>query len=215
MPRHVIRNFRVTAGALALLAAGTLHAQEERGVYFGMLYKPVCDRLIPGFEKATAVNFLAWREQHREAVQTLEADPKFKADRDAALVPPPPDILAAKTRELMGTCDRVSGIFETAAPTDARFETPERAWQTFRDALRDAKRDVVFTCLAGEARSTFVGQMRAMTDEQMKRLGESVTDIRLSPRQGNFQEAVILQRNGAAGTVVFVMAGANWKIGRM
>lgn len=207
--------FRVIAAALALLGSSTLHAQEERAVYFGLLYKPVCDRMITGFEKATATNFVAWREQHREAVAALESDPKFKAERDAALVPPPPDILAAKTRELMGTCDRVSGIFESAAPKDARFEEPDRTWQTFRDGLRNAKRDVVFTCLAGEARNTFVAQMRAMTDEQMKRLGDSIAEIRLSPRQGNYQEAVILQSDGAAGTVVFVKSGENWRIGRM
>jgi hypothetical protein len=49
----------------------------------------------------------------------------------------------------------------------------------------------------------------------MKRLGTSIAEIRLSPRRGNFQEAVILQQNGAAGSVVFVKAGENWKIGQM
>lgn len=184
-------------------------------MYFGVFYKPVCDRMVPGFDKATAVSFAAWREQHRKDVDALEADAKFKADRDTALVPPPADIAAAKAREIIGTCERVAGIFETAAPADSRFTEPERTWQTFRDALREGKRDVVFTCLAGEARSRFVGQLRAMDDDQMKRLGASIAEIRLSPRRGNFQEAVILQRNGAAGSVVFVKAGENWKIGQM
>jgi hypothetical protein len=207
--------FASTACALTLLAASALHAQEDRSVYFATFYKPVCDARVQGFEKATAVNFAAWKALHRADVDALEADPKFKADRDAALVPPPPEIAGAKIRQLMGTCDRIAGVFEMAAPVDARFAEPERTWQTFHDALREAKRDVVYTCLAGEARQTFIGQMRAMSDEQMQRLGSSISEIRLSPRQGNFQEAVILQRNGTAGTVVFVKAGENWKIGRM
>ena len=207
--------FASASCALAFLAASTLHAQEDRSVYFATFYKPVCDARVQGFEKATAVNFAAWKALHRADVDALEADPKFKTERDAALVPPPPEIAAAKIRQLMGTCDRIAGVFEMAAPVDARFAEPERTWQTFHDALREAKRDVVYTCLAGEARQTFVGQMRAMSDEQMQRLGSSISEIRLSPRQGNFQEAVILQRNGAAGTVVFVKAGENWKIGRM
>jgi len=207
--------FASASCALAFLAASALHAQEDRSVYFATFYKPVCDARVQGFEKATAVNFAAWKALHRADVDALEADPKFKTERDAALVPPPPEIAAAKIRQLMGTCDRIAGVFEMAAPVDARFAEPERTWQTFHDALREAKRDVVYTCLAGEARQTFVGQMRAMSDEQMQRLGSSISEIRLSPRQGNFQEAVILQRNGAAGTVVFVKAGENWKIGRM
>jgi hypothetical protein len=210
-----MKRSQTIACAFALLVTGSLCAQEDRGVYFGTFYKPVCDRMVPGFEKATAVNFAAWQAQHRKAVDALEADAKFKADRDQALVPPPPDIAAAKTREVMGTCDRVAGIFETAAPQDARFGEPERTWETFRDALREAKRDVVFTCLTGEARKSFVAQLRAMNDEQMKRLGGSIAEMRLAPRRGNFQEGVILHENGAAGTVVFVKAGENWKIGQM
>jgi len=210
-----VKSLAVTACALATLAAADLRAQDEPSVYFGTFYKPLCDRMVPGFEKATAVNFTAWSQQHRAAVDALEADKKFQAERTEALTPPPPEIAAAKARELAGTCERIAGIFEAAAPADARFAAPERTWEAFRNALREAKRDIVFTCLAGEARKTFVGQMRSMSDEQLQQLGEGIAEIRLSPRQGNFQEAVILQRNGAAGTVVFVKAGENWKIGRM
>jgi hypothetical protein len=205
----------LTVGALALLTCVPLSAQEEKGVYYGMLYKPVCDRMVPGFEKMTTTNFTAWRAQHEKAIATLEADPKFRAEREDALKPPPADIAAAKTRELMGTCERVAGIFEVAAPAEARFDAPEKTWEAFRDALRSANRETVYACLAGEARKTFLMQMRAMDDEQMKRLGNSIAGIRLAEPHGSYQEAVILHANGNAGSVVFVKSGSNWKIGRM
>jgi hypothetical protein len=200
---------------IALLACAPLFAQEEKSVYYGTFYKPVCDRMVPGFEKMTASNFAAWRAQHEKAIAALEADPKFKAERDEALKPPPADIAAAKTRELTGTCERVAGIFEVAAPAEERFAAPERTWEAFRDGLRSANRETVYACLAGEARKTFLVQMRAMDDEQMKRLGNSIAEIRLAEPHNSYQEAVILQANGTAGTVVFVKNGGNWKIGRM
>jgi hypothetical protein len=200
---------------IALLACAPLFAQEEKSVYYGTFYKPVCDRMVPGFEKMTASNFAAWRAQYEKAIAALEADPKFKAERDEALKPPPADIAAAKTRELTGTCERVAGIFEVAAPAEKRFAAPERTWEAFRDGLRSANRETVYACLAGEARKTFLVQMRAMDDEQMKRLGNSIAEIRLAEPHNSYQEAVILQANGTAGTVVFVKNGGNWKIGRM
>jgi hypothetical protein len=205
----------LTIGAFALLACVPLSAQEEKSIYYGMLYKPVCDRMVPGFEKITAPNFTAWRAQHEKAIAALEADAKFRADRDAALTPPPADIAAAKMRELTGTCERVAGIFEVAAPAEARFGAPEKTWEAFRDALRTANRETVYACLAGEARKTFLIQMRAMDDEQMKRLGNSIAEMRLAEPHASFQEAVVLHANGTAGSVVFVKSGSNWKIGRM
>jgi hypothetical protein len=203
------------ACALALLACVPLHAQEDKAVYYGTFYKPVCDLRVPGFEKATATNYAAWRAQHGKAIAALEADAKFLKDREQALTPPPADIAAAKIRELTGTCERVAGIFEIAAPAEERFAAPERTWEAFRDALRSANRETVYACLAGEARKTFLVQMRAMDDEQMKRLGNSIAEIRLAQPHGSFQEAVILHANGTAGSVVFVKSGGNWKIGRM
>jgi hypothetical protein len=209
MSRHLI------SGAFALLACLPLSAQEEKSLYYGMLYKPVCDRMVPGFEKMTATNFAAWRAQHEKAIAALEADPKFRTQREEALQPPPADIAAAKTRELTGTCERVAGIFEIAAPAEVRFAAPERTWEAFRDGLRTANRETVYACLAGEARKTFLMQMRAMDDEQMKRLGNSIAEMRLSEPHASYQEAVILHANGTAGTVVFVKSGSNWKIGQM
>ncbi len=58
-------------------------------------------------------------------------------------------------------------------------------------------------------------QMRAMDDEQMKRLGNSIAEIRLAEPHGSYQEAVIVHANGTAGSVVFIKSGGNWKIGRM
>jgi hypothetical protein len=205
----------LTIVAFGLLACVPLSAQEEKSVYYGMLYKPVCDRMVPGFEKITATNFTAWRAQHGKAIAALEADPKFKSEREEALKPPPADIAAAKTRELTGTCERIAGIFEVAAPAEARFAAPEKTWEAFRDALRTANRETVYACLAGEARKTFLTQMRAMNDEQMKRLGNSIAEMRLAEPHTSFQEAVILHANGTAGSVVFVKSGSNWKIGRM
>ncbi len=205
----------LTIGAFALLACVPLSAQEEKSVYYGTFYKPVCDRNVPGFEKMTATNYAAWRVQREKAIAALEADPKFKAEQAEALKPPPADIAAAKTRELTGTCERVAGIFEIAAPAEARFDAPQKTWEAFRDALRTANRETVYACLAGEARKTFLTQMRAMDDEQMKRLGNSIAELRLSEPHGSYQEAVIIHANGTAGSVVFVKSGSNWKIGRM
>jgi hypothetical protein len=205
--------YLIIAGAL--LACASSNAQEEKSLYYGMFYKPVCDRMVPGFEKMTATNFAAWRAQHEKAIAALEADPKFRAEREQALQPPPADIAAAKMRELTGTCERVAGIFEIAAPAEARFAAPERTWEAFRDGLRSANRETVYACLAGEARKTFLMQMRAMDDEQMKRLGNSIAEIRMAEPQGGYREAVILHANGTAGSVVFVKSGSNWKIGRM
>ncbi len=200
---------------LAALYPGSSLAQGTTNVYFGTFYKPVCDKLVPGFESATATNYAAWEHQNHAAVAALEANSQFQAKRREALAPPPPEIAAGKTQELVGTCERIAGLFESVAPADPRLAAPERTWESFRNALRDANRAGLVACLTGNARKSFAAQFQAMTDEQLKRTAASIAEMKLTEGDDNVQHAVIVQRDGSAGTVVFMRSGANWRIGEM
>ena len=59
----------LVTGALAMAAgSGTLCAQGANEVYFGAFYKPVCDKVISGFEAATATTYPAWERRNHAAV---------------------------------------------------------------------------------------------------------------------------------------------------
>jgi hypothetical protein len=208
---------RVALCAIAAAAgtSGAVHAQGATEVYFGTFYKPVCDKLVAGFEAATVATYPAWEQRHHAEVAALESNPEFQAKRKEALTPPPAEIAAAKSQELSVTCERLTNLYEAASPADVRFNAPERTWDTFRKALREGNRDALRMCLTGDARKTLIAPLQAMTDEQLKRMGDSVAELKLMPGSGNFQEAVVIQRDGAAGRVAFVKTGENWKIAQM
>lgn len=207
----------------ALCAAGTLHAEESaqrvgpgsNEVYFGTFYKPVCDKVVAGFVTDTAASWPAWERRNHAAVVALEANPQFLASRREALVPPPPELADAKGRELTVTCERLANLYDAALPTDARFDAPARTWETFRQALREGKRDLIRSCLIGDARRTLTAPLQAMTDEQLRRMADGVAELKLMEANGSYQEAVVVQRDGNVGRVAFVRNGANWKIAQM
>jgi hypothetical protein len=205
----------VAASFLAALFPAAARTQGMTSVYFGAFYKPVCDRTIAGFQSSTAANYAAWEKANHAAVAALEANTQFQAKRREALVPPPAEIAAAKTQELQATCERIANLFEAAAPADARFAAPEQTWESFRKALREANRETLLACLTGNALKGFAGPLTAMTDEQLKRMAASIAELKLMQRDGNFQHAVVVQRDGSAGTIVFMKSGANWRIGEM
>ena len=202
-------------GLAALGPCGVARAQGTSEAYFGTFYKPVCDRLIAGFEAGTQTSWRAWKQRNHEAVAALERNPEFLAKRKEALVPPPPELLEAKTRELSVTCERLTNLYEAALPADARFEAPEKTWETFRKALLGANREVLRECLTGEARKGLSAPLQAMTDEQLRRMGDAVAEIKLMERSAAYQDAMVVQKDGAAGRVGFVRNGANWKIAQM
>jgi hypothetical protein len=203
-------------GALAMAAGSdALYAQGASEVYFGTFYKPVCDKVIPGFEAATAATYPVWERRTHAAVAALEANAEFQAKRREALVPPPAEIAVAKSKELSVTCERLTNLYDAASPPDARFAAPDRTWSTFRKALSEANRDTLGSCLTGEAKKSVLAPLTAMTDEQLKRMAEAIAEMRLMPGSGEFQEAMVIQKSGAAGRIAFMKTGANWKIGQM
>lgn len=197
------------------VASPALLAQEADIVSYGALYKPVCDALVPGFEQSTEAHYARWREQHRDEIAKVEADERFKERQRDALRPPPSELRAAKVRQITPTCEKLANLFEASAPAEARFSSAERTWETFRGALRNAQRESLAACLFGNARRTFSGRLFAMSDDQLKRMEASIAELKLSQRNGPVHEGVILQKDGKAGTIVFVKVGENWKIGEM
>ena len=183
--------------------------------YFGAFYKPVCDKIVTGFEADTAASYPAWERRNHAAVAALESNAQFQASRREALVPPPPELAAAKSHELSATCERLVNVFEAALPPDARFDAPTRTWETFRKALREGNRDMIRTCLIGDARKAFTAPLQAMTNEQLKRMADEVAELKLMSATEGYQEAVVVQRDGNAGRIAFVRNGANWKIAQM
>jgi hypothetical protein len=211
------------AWTAACLAAGTIHAEEagpraEPGsseVYFGSFYKPVCDKVVSGFASDTTRSYPEWERRNHAAVAALESNPQFQASRREALVAPPPELAAAKSQELSVTCERVANLYDTALPADVRFSAPARTWETFRRALREGNREVIRTCLIGDARRTLTAPLQAMTDEQLKRMGDAVAELKLMEGGASYQEAVVVQRDGNVGRIAFVRSGLNWKIAQM
>ena len=209
--------------AATLVAAAVFHATaaaQEAGavpneVYFGAFYKPVCDRIVAGFAATTATAYPVWERRNHAGVAALESNPQFQAKRREALVAPPAELAAAKSHELSVTCERVGNLFEAALPQDARFNSPAQTWETFRKGLREGNRDLIRACLMGEARKALEAPLTAMTNEQLRRMGESVAELRLTAADRAYQEAVVVQKNGALGRVSFIKNGANWKIAQM
>ena len=206
----------LATGALAMAAgSGALCAQGASEVYFGAFYKPVCDKVITGFQAATAATYPAWERRNHAAIAALEANAEFQAKRREALVPPPAEIAAAKSQELSVTCERLTNLYDAATPADARFAAPDRTWNTFRKALSEGNRDTLRSCLTGEAKKSVLAALTAMTDEQLKRMSDAIAEMKLMPGSEEFQEAMVIQRDGDAGRIAFVKTGANWKIAQM
>jgi len=219
--RQMTRPF--TALTVALAATGTLYAAEAtpttapggNEVYFGTFYKPVCDKVVSGFEADTTHSYPEWERHHHAAVAALESNPQFQASRREALVPPPPELVEAKSHELSVTCERVANLYDAALPTDVRFNAPARTWETFRRALREGNRDMIRICLIGDARRTLTAPLQAMTDEQLRRMADGVAELKLTEANGSYQEAIVVQKDGNVGRISFVRNGANWKIAQM
>jgi len=211
------------ACAVALAATGALRAAESgqragpgsNEVYFGTFYKPVCDKVVSGFQTDTSASWPVWERLNHAAVAALEANGDFQASRREALVPPPPELAEAKSKELGVTCERVANLYDASLPTDVRFNAPARTWETFRKALSEGKRDVIRSCLTGDARRTLTAPLQAMTDEQLHRMAESVAELKLMEANGAYQEAIVVQKDGNVGRVSFIRNGANWKIAQM
>jgi hypothetical protein len=208
----------------ALAAAGALQAAEDAGraagpganeVYFGTFYKPVCDKVVAGFEAETSASWPEWERRNHAGVAALESNPQFEASRREALVAPPPELAAAKSQELSVTCERVANLYEAALPSDVRFDAPARTWETFRQALREGNRALIRRCLIGDARRTLTPPLQAMTDEQLRRMADAVAELKLTEATGSYQEAIVVQKDGNVGRIAFVRNGANWKIAQM
>jgi len=180
------------AGPAPAAAAGQTAAAGSNEVYFGTFYKPVCDKVVPGFAADTSAAWPVWERRNHTSVAALESNPQFQASRREALVPPPPELAAAKSQELAVTCERLANLYDAALPTDARFNAPARTWETFRQALREGNRDVIRSCLIGDARRTLTAPLQAMMDEQLRRMADAVAELKLMEANGSFQEAIVV-----------------------
>lgn len=211
----MLRKWHAGAWTLAVLCVGNALADEDASVSYAALYKPVCDKYVDGFTRLTAGNYAVWEGKHRKELERIHADPAFQERLERALKTPPEDFKATKVRQLTVTCETIARVFEHEAPAQEQFGAPERTWETFRRALSKADRAAIYACLTGNARTIFAGRLHAMSDEQLRRMNASIAELKLATNQGSYQEGLVVQKDGKAGTVVFVKTGANWKIADM
>lgn len=218
-PIHVRRQSVVTIGVaicLILASATPSPAPESMAVALGPIIKPACDALIPGYAAETAANYAAWRRQNQAEIDMMERNPGFQLEQQQA-VAKLPSATQGELRKLEDMCQDLMGAFETAAPADPRFSSPEKTWDLFQTSLKKADRAMAASCLMGRARAKFIQTVDQMTPDEVKAMGDTFVRLDLTSECDDMVclGAAIPRIGNRFPGVKFFKAGSNWKILKM
>ncbi len=110
--------------------------------------------------------------------------------------------------------DRNPEIITSGTP-DARFASPEKTWDRYLAALRQGDRQTALTCLISTARDKFAPFIKEASDQELRRMGNAIKNLRVTSRFGEFVEAVAVTHDGHAGIITFANRDGEWKISEM
>ena len=200
----------VVAGLLTLGSTAS-RAEQNLAIALGPLLKPACDQAFPGYKAENAANYAAWRQQHQASIDVWEGTEEFRS-KQAAMFQTLAALTPEEKRELERTCTDLADAFQTGAPADPRFASPETTWALFHTSLQNADRETALSCLVGNARRKLAQILAVAADRDLRELGDSAIRMDIKATTGDSVQGTLIQRDGHADSVMFLRLGQNWKI---
>ena len=116
----------VTLCALSVLSLPLAAQADDLTAVLAFLLKPSCDRSIPNYEADNRSNYAAWSIGHQFELELAERDPGLVAKREEARNRNLDSVSAQERRKFEDLCSDLSDAFQSAAPPDSRFSSPEK-----------------------------------------------------------------------------------------
>jgi len=198
---------------LALLALGTTASAHtaEQGLMTLLFMKAGCDRIIPGFQAATAAPYAGWRQAHAAIAQQMEQSPEFQ-QMLAEMAAKTPGITSPEEKAQWAQwCEDVADLLGPAGAPDPRFASPETTWATFQAALRAGDRATATACLILQAKRNFTAVAAQLPDTELHQIADPPQQLVLGSRVDDTQEGEIL-RGGRSFLILFQYLRGEWKI---
>ena len=155
----------LTLYALSFLSPPLAVRAADLAVPLGFLLKPACDRFIPNYEADNRINHAAWIIEHQSELGLAERDPGLVAKREEARNRNLDSVSAAERTKFENLCSDLADAFQSTAPPDSRFSSPEKTWALFRDGLETGDRKTSLLCVVGIAKRKFAEIARAASDQ--------------------------------------------------
>jgi hypothetical protein len=113
-------------------------------------------------------------------------------------------------------CSDLADAFQSAAPADARFSSPEKTWALFRSSLQTGDRKTALLCLVDEVKRYFAEFATKATDQQLRQMADGIKELELPSTTATDRiEGSLITQNGLSGLIRFIRLGQNWKISDM
>ena len=184
---------------------------EAAVLHDSLLVKALCDRVVPGFADRTQAALERRRKESPDVFREVEKSPTWNAHVETSL-----GLLRnmdpRQGRKLHGQC---AVMEDSLVGPDPRCTSPEKAWAVFLEGLKAAESHTALACFTVKRKRKLSEVFAEMSKDELRRMGESFTDFRLSEGDGNSREAAITRDSGAAGKVSFVNESGAWKIDAM
>jgi hypothetical protein len=158
----------------------------------------------PGFTQRSAPLYQAWRVRHAPTLTAHGA------------------LLAAKVRDYRrGTggmppqaCsdEWLRTLEPLARPPDARFNSVEKTWTLFVDALKAADRATAMNCLAGNAAARWRARVDNLADADLRRIGSAIRALKVQWGDDYLKEALAAGDDDKVTAVAFRSINEEWKI---
>ncbi len=185
---------------------------DDLSVVLAFLLKPSCDRWIPNYESDNSSNYAAWIIEHQSELELAERDPGLVAKREEARTRNLDSVSATEKQKFESLCSDLADAFQSAAPPDSRFSSPEKTWALFRQGLQIGDRKTSLLCVVGTAKRKFAEIARALSDQQLREFADSAKELALPPLTGPQIEGDLIMQNGRSAPIHFIQLGKNWKI---
>lgn len=198
----ILAGIALIVGLPLFFVPGPGEAQEDLGVYFALLIKPVCDEYIPGFEASTSDGYLSWRELNEVAIASHEKNRGFTQQSEQI-------VNSVRERgeldhETIVQCRWLESTFGALSrPVDPSMKTPEGTWSTLRYGLENGDRESVLKCVTASAADVMQQVLDGATDEQLRQLAGSLGKIVSTNVYGEIAEAAVVTHEGKGSSVLF------------
>jgi hypothetical protein len=186
----------------------------DMGILMGALLKPVCDRLIPHYDFENGANYAAWRRAHELKVEAIEQNTDLR-NKQQELLNNLESLSPAERARIETYCSRLADDFQSTAPADPRFASPDKTWLLFRNSLETGDRKTAVLCLAGSAKTMFARVLSHLPEQELREMVGSMTVVDLDPGAASYVEASIIRQDGRSYPIRFIKFGKNWKIAQM
>jgi hypothetical protein len=181
---------------------------------FAVLSWPACDRLIPGYQSENGANYAAWQREHQSDIEMAESLPEVQ-NKPEEIVSKLDSLSADERRKIEKNCHGLADLFQTAAPADSRFSSPDRVWALYQRSLQTADRKTVLLCLAGNEKISHFEFFKSASDQQLREVANSVAGFKIDPTTGDTAEGSLVKQDGNSFPINFGKVGKNWKIFNM